>query len=131
MESRSWKRTSDPDPAVSPDPEQVSIREVQKAYGETEILRGVSLDVSRGEVVVIIGASGSGKTTLLRCVAGLEPIQGGRIDVFGTRVPRRLAPARRGRLRLSALQPVPADDRQRERDARAREGAQAEALRGA
>jgi ABC-type polar amino acid transport system ATPase subunit len=59
---------------------------VQKSYGETEILRGVSLDVARGEVVVIIGASGSGKTTLLRCVAGLEPIQGGRIDVFGTHV---------------------------------------------
>ena len=42
--------------------------------------------MARGEVVVIIGPSGSGKTTLLRCVAGLEPIQGGQIHVFGTPV---------------------------------------------
>jgi polar amino acid transport system ATP-binding protein len=86
MDSRSWKRTPAPAPGLPPDPERVIIREVHKAYGPSEILRGVSLEVSRGEVVVIIGSSGSGKTTLLRCVAGLEPIQGGRIDVFGTRV---------------------------------------------
>jgi len=43
----------------------------------------VSLDVARGEVVVIIGPSGSGKTTLLRCIAGLEPIQAGHIGIFG------------------------------------------------
>jgi ABC-type polar amino acid transport system ATPase subunit len=71
---------------ASPDPERVVISAVAKAYGTSEILRGVSLDVARGEVVVIIGASGSGKTTLLRCVAGLEPIQGGHIHVFGTPV---------------------------------------------
>ena len=62
------------------------ISAVAKSYGTTEILRHVSLDVARGEVVVIIGPSGSGKTTLLRCVAGLEPIQGGQIHVFGTPV---------------------------------------------
>lgn len=71
---------------ASPDSERVVISAVAKSYGTSEILRGVSLDVARGEVVVIIGASGSGKTTLLRCVAGLEPIQGGQIHVFGTPV---------------------------------------------
>ena len=47
-----------------------------------------SLEVERQEVVVIIGASGSGKTTLLRCIAGLEPIQSGRIVIFGRPVRR-------------------------------------------
>jgi ABC-type polar amino acid transport system ATPase subunit len=78
--------TGGPGAAPPPDPERVVVSAVEKSYGESEILRGVSLEVSRGEVVVIIGASGSGKTTLLRCVAGLEPIQGGQIHVFGTRV---------------------------------------------
>ena len=59
-----------------------------KSYGETLLLRGVSLEVVRREVVVMIGASGSGKTTLLRCVAGLEPIQSGQIYIFGTPVRR-------------------------------------------
>jgi ABC-type polar amino acid transport system ATPase subunit len=79
--------TSSPPPFdPSPDPDRVVVSAVAKSYGTVEILRGVSLDVTRGEVVVIIGASGSGKTTLLRCVAGLEPIQGGQIHVFGTPV---------------------------------------------
>jgi polar amino acid transport system ATP-binding protein len=59
---------------------------VHKWYGDAEILRGVDMQVEKGEVVVVIGPSGSGKTTLLRCLAGLEPIQSGRIDVFGTPV---------------------------------------------
>jgi len=71
---------------ATPDPDRVIVSAVAKSYGTVEILRGVSLAVTRGEVVVIIGASGSGKTTLLRCVAGLEPIQGGQIHVFGTKV---------------------------------------------
>ncbi|MGZ4416331.1 MAG: amino acid ABC transporter ATP-binding protein [Gaiellaceae bacterium] len=68
--------------------ERVTISNVEKSYGDTPVLRGVSLDVMRREVVVIIGASGSGKTTLLRCIAGLEPIQSGSIDIFGTPVHR-------------------------------------------
>src|SRR3990170_8575148 len=73
-------------PGASLDPGHVIVSEVEKSYGDTPILRGVSLEVARGEVVVIIGASGSGKTTLLRCIAGLEPIQSGRIHIFGTPV---------------------------------------------
>ncbi len=56
---------------------------VHKRFGRLEVLRGVSLTVARGEVVVLIGASGSGKTTLLRCINHLETINAGRIEVDG------------------------------------------------
>ena len=52
---------------------------IQKSYGETKVLRGVSMQVSRGEVVAIIGRSGSGKSTLLRCLNHLETIDSGSI----------------------------------------------------
>src|SRR3990172_3552178 len=57
--------------------------EVHKRFGKLEVLRGVDLDVARGEVVVLIGASGSGKTTLLRCINHLERLDSGRIYVDG------------------------------------------------
>ena len=57
--------------------------EVYKRFGRLEVLRGVSMEVARGEVVVIIGASGSGKTTFLRCINHLERVDGGRIYVDG------------------------------------------------
>ncbi|PWU30648.1 ectoine/hydroxyectoine ABC transporter ATP-binding protein EhuA [Pseudomonas sp. RW407] len=61
----------------------IQARDVHKAFGELEILKGVSLDVHKGEVVVLIGASGSGKTTFIRCINLLEDIQGGSIRVNG------------------------------------------------
>ncbi|WP_225773847.1 amino acid ABC transporter ATP-binding protein [Pseudomonas sp. Marseille-Q5115] len=61
----------------------IQARDVHKAFGELEILKGVSLDVRRGEVVVLIGASGSGKTTFIRCINLLEDIQAGSIRVNG------------------------------------------------
>jgi polar amino acid transport system ATP-binding protein len=61
----------------------VVVQNLVKRFGSTEILRGVSLEVDKGEVVVIIGPSGSGKTTLLRCINFLEEYQGGRIYVDG------------------------------------------------
>jgi ABC-type polar amino acid transport system ATPase subunit len=61
-------------------------RDVQKHYGTFHALRGVTLDVHEGEVVVICGPSGSGKSTLLRCINGLERIQGGDIVVDGMSV---------------------------------------------
>ena len=57
--------------------------QVHKAFGELDILKGVTLEVRRGEVVVLIGASGSGKTTFIRCLNHLEDIQGGTIRVNG------------------------------------------------
>ncbi len=59
----------------------IEIREVHKRFGKLEVLKGVSLDVAKGEVVVILGPSGSGKSTLLRSLNGLETIDSGRIVV--------------------------------------------------
>jgi polar amino acid transport system ATP-binding protein len=61
----------------------VEARQVHKYFHNLHVLRGVDLDVTRGEVVVILGASGSGKTTFLRCINHLEKIDGGRIRVNG------------------------------------------------
>ena len=56
---------------------------VDKYFGAHQVLKGVSLTVKRGEVVVIVGPSGSGKTTFIRCINHLEKIQKGRILVNG------------------------------------------------
>ena len=57
----------------------LQIKDLRKSFGDNEILKGISLDVKQGEVVVILGSSGCGKSTLLRCINGLETIQGGDI----------------------------------------------------
>jgi polar amino acid transport system ATP-binding protein len=64
----------------------VSLRDVHKSFGVLEVLKGISLDVGKGEVVCIIGPSGSGKSTLIRCINGLSPIQRGSIKVQGQEV---------------------------------------------
>jgi polar amino acid transport system ATP-binding protein len=58
---------------------------VHKTYGDVEVLRGVSFEVGRGEVKVIIGPSGSGKSTLLRCLALLEEPDAGEVSLEGRR----------------------------------------------
>ena len=64
----------------------LEIDDVHKSYGNTEVLKGVSLNVERHEVVCLIGASGSGKSTLLRCVNALEEISSGAIRIEGDTV---------------------------------------------
>ncbi len=61
----------------------VDIREVRKAFGTTQILHGVSVDIQDGQFVVLVGPSGCGKSTLLRMLAGLENITGGEIAIGG------------------------------------------------
>ena len=56
---------------------------VTKAFGSNEVLKGIDMDVRKGEVVCLLGPSGSGKTTFLRCINQLESIDGGRIWVDG------------------------------------------------
>lgn len=73
----------------------VEARDIYKRFGALEVLRGVSLEAHRGDVVSIIGASGSGKTTLLRCLNMLEVPDGGSVKVDGEEI--RLAHKRDGR----------------------------------
>jgi len=61
----------------------IEIHDVYKSYGKVQVIKGVSLDVNKGEVVALIGASGSGKSTLLTCINGLERIDSGTILVDG------------------------------------------------
>jgi ABC-type sugar transport system ATPase subunit len=62
----------------------VSLKSVVKAYGTTEVIHGIDLEVESGEFVVFVGPSGCGKSTLLRMIAGLEDITGGQIAIGGT-----------------------------------------------
>jgi ABC-type polar amino acid transport system ATPase subunit len=67
----------------------IELRDVHKRFGDLHVLRGVSLTVGRGEVVVVIGPSGSGKSTLLRCINRLETVDGGEVLVDGHPVTER------------------------------------------
>jgi polar amino acid transport system ATP-binding protein len=59
----------------------ISVQNVHKSFGDLEVLKGVSLDVQKGEVVSVIGGSGSGKSTLLYCINAIETINSGKILV--------------------------------------------------
>ena len=85
--------TVDVDAPISAGPLLTAV-EVHKYFDEAHVLKGLSLDVARGEVVVIIGPSGSGKTTFLRCINHLESIQRGSISVAGHLVGYRMVDGR-------------------------------------
>jgi polar amino acid transport system ATP-binding protein len=70
------------------------VNELRLLRGTREVLRGVSLEANRGEVVALMGLSGGGKTTVLRSVAALEPFDGGSIDVDGVTLRPGPLPAR-------------------------------------
>jgi putative ABC transport system ATP-binding protein len=66
----------------------VRLRDVTKSYGEgaakTQVLRGVSFDIDKGELIALVGQSGSGKSTLLNIIGGLDTCDAGEVEVFGT-----------------------------------------------
>ncbi len=64
----------------------LEIKDLKKSFADTQILKGINLNVAQGEVVVILGPSGCGKSTLLRCINGLEEIQAGEIRLEGSGV---------------------------------------------
>ena len=70
----------------TPKQPMVSVKDLHKSFGDLEVLKGVSMDVMKGECVCIIGPSGSGKSTLIRCVNALNDIQSGSILVEGQEV---------------------------------------------
>src|SRR5205823_12961583 len=69
-----------PDPGSVP---MVKAEHVHKSFGRLEVLKGITLEVNRGEVMCMLGPSGSGKSTFLRCINHLEKINSGRLSVDG------------------------------------------------
>ena len=68
------------------DQPMVSLKDVHKSFGDLEVLKGISFDVMKTEVICVIGPSGSGKSTLIRCINALNPIDSGSIKVEGQEV---------------------------------------------
>ena len=64
----------------------IRIEDLHKSFDANEVLKGISMSVAAHEVICLIGASGSGKSTLLRCINLLEPIESGRISLFGQEI---------------------------------------------
>ena len=106
----------------------IKIRNIRKTFGENTILRGIDLDVGKGQVVVILGPSGSGKTTFLRCLNALEMPEDGqiefdnerplKIDFPKTDKARHLGSAPQIRHGVPTIQPFPAQNCVRKRDGR-------------
>ncbi len=74
---------------------KITLRNVQKRFGEVAVIPSIDLDIEDGEFVVFVGPSGCGKSTLLRLIAGLEDVTGGKIEIDGTNATE-LPPAKRG-----------------------------------
>ena len=73
----------------------LTLRDVRKSYGDTQVMHGVDLDIEDGEFVVFVGPSGCGKSTLLRMIAGLEEISGGSVAI-GDQEVNEVAASKRG-----------------------------------
>ncbi len=80
---------------LPPDGATLKLDNVHKRFGALEVLRGVDLELQRGEVVCVLGPSGSGKSTLLRCINLLEPPEDGHIFLEGREITRQAARERR------------------------------------
>jgi ABC-type polar amino acid transport system ATPase subunit len=81
----------------------IEIENLVCRFGDIEALKGISLNVERGEVVVIIGPSGSGKSSLLRCLNALETFNSGRVVIDGTQINRNSKNIHRIRLEVGMV----------------------------
>jgi polar amino acid transport system ATP-binding protein len=103
--------TAAADPVATP---MVKAEGVCKNFGALKVLKGVTLEIGRGQVLVLVGPSGSGKSTFLRCINHLEVVNAGRLYVDGDLIGYRekagklYEAAPRHRDGVPALQPVPA-----------------------
>ena len=113
----------------------ISMKSVNKHFGDLHVLKDINLEVAKGQVVVVLGPSGSGKSTLCRTINRLETIDSGTIAIDGEVLPDGGSQTRPAALRrrhgVPILQPVRAQDNCRERDAGADEGPQGVQGRGA
>jgi phospholipid/cholesterol/gamma-HCH transport system ATP-binding protein len=75
----------------------ISIKNLHKSFGKNEVLKGINLNVSKGEDLVILGRSGSGKSVTIKCLVGLVEADKGEINVFGTNITK---------LKDNALNPI-------------------------
>ncbi|MEM8856310.1 MAG: ATP-binding cassette domain-containing protein, partial [Pseudomonadota bacterium] len=74
---------------------KLSLHNVKKRFGRTEVIRGIDLEIEDGEFVVFVGPSGCGKSTLLRMISGLEDVTSGDVFINGRRM-NDVQPAKRG-----------------------------------
>src|SRR4051794_7035760 len=78
--------TMEQDQTMAADGVMLRLEGVTKRFGKLEVLRGVDMELGKGDVVCVIGPSGSGKSTLLRCINLLEPPNSGRIFLEGQEI---------------------------------------------
>jgi polar amino acid transport system ATP-binding protein len=81
----------------------IAMRDIHKSFGGHHVIRGISADVQKGEVVCVVGPSGSGKSTLLRCINGLEAHDAGEIFVDGRLVDRHASSIRAVRMDVAMV----------------------------
>jgi ABC-type polar amino acid transport system ATPase subunit len=84
----------------------ITVHNLIKRFGSNEVIKGISLEVPRGEVEAIIGPSGGGKSTFLRCINGLESFQGGRVHVGDLLLTPETSPRRNAALLCSVRKQV-------------------------
>jgi glutamate transport system ATP-binding protein len=90
-------------PMSSSLPRAVELKEIRLSFGAFPALKGINLEVQKGEKLVVLGPSGSGKSAMIRCINGLERPQSGEVRVLGENIHRNAATLRTARLRTEMI----------------------------